>query len=99
MSFMDKYTDVVDGRVRFNIDDGNDQDLVNYCNELCENKCESGFDIESPHECDCEVTRLYYAVVKLAEWEHKGLTFEEYCKFTKPQKIGEANANENIEPA
>lgn len=85
MSFMDKYTDVVDGRVEFNIDDGNDQDLVSYCNKLCKDKCESSFDIENPPDCDCEVSRLYYAVVKLAEWEHRGLTLDEYCKITIPK--------------
>lgn len=86
MSFMDKYTKVVDGQVEFDIDDGHDQNLVNYCSGLCKEKCDSGFDIENPPDCDCEVTRLYYAMVKLAEWEHRGMTFEEFCKITPLKK-------------
>lgn len=86
MSFMDNLTRVVNGQVEFDIDDGQDQNLVNYCNKLCTERCESPFDIEDPKDCDCEVAILYLAVVKLAEWECRGMTFEEYCKITKPEK-------------
>lgn len=87
MSFMDNFTNVAYGRVEFNIDDGLDQDLVNYCCNICKERCGTSFAIEDgPYDCDCEVSRLYYAMVKLAEWENRGMSFEEFCKITPKEK-------------
>lgn len=87
MSFLDNYTEVVDGQVEFAGDDG--ENLVDYCNRACAKQCEVGsqnWTIDDPPACDCEVSRLYWAMVKLAEWEHRGMTFEEYCKITPLKK-------------
>jgi len=87
MSFMDSYTSVVDGKVEFNIDNGHDQNLVNYCSNICQERCNAPFDINDPPGCDCEVSRLYYAMTKLAEWEHRGLSFKQYCRITTPTDL------------
>lgn len=65
---------IEDDRLEFNIDDGLDQDLLRYCNEICQENCGDDFD---PACGDCHVTRLYYAMVRLAEYEDMGLTPEE----------------------
>lgn len=66
--------DIEDSRLEFNIDNGLDQDLLRYCDEICQEICGTNFD---PDCGDCHVTRLYYAMVRLAEYEDIGLTPEE----------------------
>ncbi len=61
-------------RLEFNFDDGLDQDLLRYCNEICQENCGADFD---PACGDCHVTRLYYAMLRLAEYEDIGLTPED----------------------
>lgn len=62
---------IKDGRLEFNIDDGLDQDLLRYCNEICQESCGSDFE---PDCGDCHVTRLYYAMMRLNEYEAIGLS-------------------------
>ena len=61
-------------RLEFNIDNGLDQDLLRYCDGICQESCGADFD---PACGDCHVTRLYYAMLRLAEYEDTGLTPEE----------------------
>lgn len=70
-------TKTIDDRIKFNIDDGLDQDLLRYCDEICQERCGTDFD---PTCGDCHVTRLYYAMVRLAEYEDIGLTPEEVAE-------------------
>lgn len=65
---------IEDDRLEFNYDNGLDQDLIRYCDEACQEKCGADFD---PDCGDCHVTRLYCAMVRLAEYEDIGLTPEE----------------------
>jgi hypothetical protein len=74
-----------DDRLEFNIDNGLDQDLLRYCNEICQESCGADFD---PDCGDCHVTRLYYAMVRLAEYEDIGFTPEEVVDFKS--KLAEA---------
>lgn len=62
---------IEDNRIVFNIDNGLDQDLLRYCDKICQERCGVNFD---PACGDCHVTRLYYAVVRLNEYEDIGLS-------------------------
>jgi len=62
---------IEDNRIVFNIDNGLDQDLLRYCGEICQERCGTNFD---PACGDCHVTRLYYAMVRLNEYEDIGLS-------------------------
>ena len=64
---------IEDDRLEFNYDNGL-EDLIRYCDEACQEKCGSNFD---PACGDCYVTRLYYAMLRLAEYEDTGLTPED----------------------
>lgn len=66
-----------ENRLEFNFDDGLDQDLLRYCNEICQENCGADFD---PACGDCHVTRLYYAMLRLAEYEDIGLTPKEVAE-------------------
>lgn len=78
---------IEDDRLEFNIDNGLDQDLLRYCDKICQDCCGADFD---PDCGDCHVTRLYYAMVRLAEFEDIGLTPEEVAdyKSKKAQQMG-----------
>lgn len=78
---------IEDDRLEFNIDNGLDQDLLRYCDEICQDCCGADFD---PACGDCHATRLYYAMVRLAEFEDIGLTPEEVAdyKSKKAQQMG-----------
>jgi len=86
-----RFTDrtIEDNRVEFNIDDGLDQDLFRYCEDMCMENCASTFD---PKCGDCHVTRLYYAMMRLAEYEDTGLTPEEVADYKS--KLAEAQRRE-----
>lgn len=75
MRFTDRNPE--DNRVVFNIDDGLDQDLFRYCEKICMENCGSTF---NPECGDCHVTRLYYAMLYLAEYEDTGLTPKQTLK-------------------
>lgn len=66
-----------ENRLEFNFDDGLDQDLLRYCNEICQESCGADFD---PACGDCHATRLYYAMMRLAEYEDIGLTPKEVAE-------------------
>ena len=71
--FKDNFTKLVNGHVHFNLEDKNEPtDLVDYINQYCKKKCNKEWNIDQPAECDCPYARLYYAMVKLACWEHEG---------------------------
>lgn len=68
---------IEDNRLEFNIDNGLDQDLLRYCSEICLENCGADF---NPACGDCYVTRLYYAMMRLGEYEDTGLTPTEVAK-------------------
>ena len=84
-----------DNRLEFNIDNGLDQDLVRYCDEICQKSC--GFDFD-PACGDCHVTRLYYTMVRLSEYEDTGLHPKEVAglksQLTEIQRRGKAAEKE-----
>lgn len=88
-----------DDRLEFNIDNGLDQDLLRYCNEICQESCGADFD---PACGDCHVTRLYYAMLRLAEYEDIGLTPKEVAdlktQLTEVKRRGKA-AEEELDHA
>jgi hypothetical protein len=85
-------------RLEFNIDNGLDQDLLRYCDGICQESCGADFD---PACGDCHVTRLYYAMLRLAEYEDTGLTPEEVAglksQLAEVQHRGKAAAEERVE--
>ena len=88
MSFMDNTTLVINGQVHFNDDEKNN--LIDYLNKCCkEQGCAGEWSLpdNADVDCyDCVVATMYWAMVKLAEWEAKGLTLEEYGKFVKERE-------------
>jgi PHP family Zn ribbon phosphoesterase len=84
-----------DDRVCFNIDDGLDQDLIRYCDKICKKECGCPFD---PSCGDCHVTRLYYAMTFLAEYEDMRLTPEEIQKMYYKQRKKATIVNYNKLP-
>jgi hypothetical protein len=70
-------------RVVFNIDNGLDQDLLRYCDNICKENCGSTFSLECG---DCHVTRLYLSMMRLAEYEDTGLIPEEVKKLQSREK-------------
>lgn len=79
MSWMDNLTKVIDNRVH--IDDSEGKDLLEYTNQECKALGCPG-DWELPNnadiDCDCPIALMYWATVKLCEWEHQGMSFREY---------------------
>jgi hypothetical protein len=96
----------MDNRIEFNIDNGLDQDLLRYCENICMRECNSAFD---PRCGDCHVTRLYFAMVRLAEYESvgpppikdsgqrriMGLNYDELPSRGKATSDGEKTKNHN----
>ena len=87
---------IENGRIEFNIDDGLDQDLLGYCQDICFEKC--GVESFDPECGDCHVTRLYYAMVRLAEYKDIGLHPKEIdglnSQLTEVQRRGKAAEKE-----
>lgn len=79
MAFKDNYTKInEEGNIEFNFEDG--ENLLEYINNECGKECCCKWDIETPPDCDCPVSRLYYAMCKLAEFEHNKRDLEgEIC--------------------
>ncbi|MTI49480.1 MAG: hypothetical protein FH761_16730 [Firmicutes bacterium] len=71
-------TKLIDKQIYFNGDEG--ENLLLYVNQECIVECDVTWSLEHPPECDCPVARLYYAMVKLAEWENKGINLKEFEK-------------------
>ena len=71
--FKNNFTKLVNGDVHFDLEFTDEPtDLIEYVNQYCKDKCNIKWSIDNPPECDCAYSRLYYAMVKLAVWEHQG---------------------------
>lgn len=84
MGFSNKMTEIIDREIYIVDDEGRQENitLVSYINKFCKNRCNVEWAIDTPPECECIVSRFYYAIVKLAEIEHskEGREWEERMK-------------------
>lgn len=86
MAFSNKITEIINREIYIKDDEGWEENitLIDYINKTCKKKCDIGWDIDAPPECECIVSRFYYAIVKLAEMEHS----KEGQEWEKRMRIG-----------
>lgn len=71
MALKDNITKVINKEIYIDAELPDEEiSLLEYTNNICEKRCNQKWSLDLPPECECEVCRLYYTTVKLAEMEH-----------------------------
>jgi hypothetical protein len=71
---MDKLTTVINCETRLETESGLGQSLLNYCKNICKITITQDF----PPQCNCKLSKWYYAMVKKGDRKNWGFSVEEY---------------------